>query len=57
MNDIEEYLCYYCKDFQTNNVEDYERHVINKHPKKRAYPAKVELERLGLKAQGKSWEI
>jgi hypothetical protein len=53
-----EYSCYYCDDFQpTNNVEDYERHVINKHPKKRSYPTKVELERLGLKAQGKNWEI
>jgi hypothetical protein len=34
----------------TNNVEDYERHVINKHPKKRAYPTKAYIERLGLKA-------
>jgi hypothetical protein len=58
INDIEEYSCYYCNDFQTtSNVENYERHVIKKHPKKRAYPTKQEIEALGLEAQRKRWEI
>jgi hypothetical protein len=50
------FSCYYCIDFKTNDEKDYKRHVINKHPKKRAYLTKLELERLGLKPQGKSWE-
>jgi hypothetical protein len=57
--------CYHCNNFQspTNNVQDYERHVIRDHQKGTAdkdhpcYPCKADLERLGLKAQGKSWEI
>jgi hypothetical protein len=48
--------CYYC-DYGTNDEDDYERHVIMKHPSKVAYPNKLEVEKLGLKAQGKSWEI
>jgi hypothetical protein len=59
-----DYSCYYCNDFQTNNnVEDYERHVILKRSGKPSdvnhpfYPTKADIERLGLKAQGKSWEI
>ena len=36
---------------------NYERHVVNKHPEKRACTCKPDLERLGLKSQGKSWEI
>jgi hypothetical protein len=59
-NDIEElyYSCYYCDDFQlTNNIADYEKHVVLSHQGKPAYPCKIDLERLGLKAQEKRWEI
>jgi hypothetical protein len=54
-----EFECYYCNDFQTtSNVEDYEKHVISKHGLGHpCYPCKLDLERLGIKAQGKSWEI
>ena len=52
-----DYSCYYCNDFQTSIKYDYGRHVILKHPKKRAYPTKQEIEALGLKAQGKGWGI
>ena len=48
--------CYYCPegfDFKT----DYERHVINEHPKKLCYPNKADLELHGLEPQGKEWEI
>ena len=34
-----EYDCYYCS-FQTNNKEDYERHVVQKHSGKVCYPNK-----------------
>jgi hypothetical protein len=36
-NDLENYSCYYC-DFRTNNKDDYEQHVIIKHPGRLAYP-------------------
>ena len=54
-----EFECYYCNDLQTtSNVEDYEKHVISKHGLGHpCYPCKLDLERLGIKAQGKSWEI
>jgi hypothetical protein len=51
------YLCYYCKDCQTNNEADYERHVVLKHLNKPAYPCKLDLERLRIKTQGRRWEI
>jgi hypothetical protein len=59
-NNIEElhYQCYYCDSFKTNSKDDYESHVINKHGLGHpCYPCKADLERLGIKAQGKSWEI
>jgi hypothetical protein len=55
------YLCYYCgkgNGFQTNDETDYTLHVISKHGLGHpCYPCKLDLERLGIKAQGKSWEI
>jgi hypothetical protein len=50
--------CYYCKgsNFRTNDENDYQRHVIKKHPGKPCYPSKADLKRLGLKAQEKEWE-
>jgi hypothetical protein len=44
---------YYC-DYGTNDEDDYERHVVIKHPGKLAYPNKPEIEKLGLKPQGRS---
>jgi hypothetical protein len=51
------YSCYYCNGFHTNLQEDYEHHGIIKHPGKPVYPSKVDLEKLGIKPQGKEWEI
>jgi hypothetical protein len=48
--------CYYCS-FQTNNNEEYERHVVQKHWPKVAYPNKVSLEKMGIKGKDKPWEI
>ena len=53
---LEDYSCYYC-DYRTNNKDDYEQHVIIKHPGRPAYLNKAEIEKRGLKPQGKSWEI
>ena len=50
------FKCYYCDDFHTNVEYDYEKHVITDHHDKPCYPSKADLEKLGLKAQGKSWE-
>ncbi|HEY9385852.1 MAG TPA: AAA family ATPase [Nitrososphaeraceae archaeon] len=53
-----EFECYYCNGkFQTNDVTEYVRHGVIKHPKKPLYPSKATLEKHGLKPQGKSWEI
>jgi hypothetical protein len=53
------YSCYHngC-DFHTNDEKDYHRHAAQKHTGIPVlYPTKTELERYGLKPQGKSWEI
>ncbi len=50
--------CYHCDKFQTYIKKDYESHVINTHGLGHpCYPSKADIERLGLKGQGKSWEI
>jgi hypothetical protein len=54
---LEEFSCYYCSGFQTDSEEEYMRHCAIKHPKKPFQPTKADLERHGLKPQGKSWEI
>jgi hypothetical protein len=48
--------CYYCQ-FKTDIKLDYERHVVQAHPKKQCYPGKAELDRLGIGGKRKSWEI
>jgi hypothetical protein len=48
--------CYYCDSFHRNDEEDYERHILIKHTGKPAYPNKAEIEKSGLKRQGKEWE-
>jgi len=54
------YRCYYCS-FETDGNGSkslYESHVKDKHgPEYPTYPNKADIERLGLEAQGKSWEI
>ena len=53
------YSCYHngC-DFRTTDEKDYHRHAVQKHRGIPVlYPTKAELEKYGLKAQGKSWEI
>ena len=44
--------CYYC-DYRTKIEDDYQHHVVLKHPGKLAYPGKAYLERLGIEAKGK----
>jgi hypothetical protein len=53
-----EFQCYYCDSFNTNSNDYYEDHTIMKHGQRHpCYPSKADLEKLGLKPQGKSWEI
>jgi hypothetical protein len=49
--------CYYC-DVYFNELgkQAYEKHVINKHPKKQCYPGLAEIEKYRLDPQGMSWE-
>jgi hypothetical protein len=51
------YQYYHCDNFQTNEETDYVRHGVKHHLYKPMFPSKVDLERHGLKPQGKSWEI
>jgi len=52
------YSCYYCSDYKTDSQDYYERHVIKQHGLGHpCFPSKVDIERLGLKPQGKDWEI
>jgi hypothetical protein len=60
---ISYFSCYHCDYFHTNSEADYQRHVMSNHQKTPSdvnhpcYPTKADIERLGLKAQGKDWEI
>ena len=51
--------CYHSGcDFHTNDEKDYHRHAAQKHAGIPVlYPTRAELEKYGLKPQGKSWEI
>ncbi|MGD1837269.1 MAG: hypothetical protein ACPKPY_04335 [Nitrososphaeraceae archaeon] len=58
-NDVkdERYECYYCEKFSpTSDKLVYEKHVLNLHPGKRAYPFLSELKEMGIKPKEKSWE-
>jgi hypothetical protein len=56
LQDNNYYSCYYC-DYKTDNKDHYERHVILRHPSNPAYPNMAEIEKRGLKPQGKDWEM
>ncbi len=49
------YLCYRCK-FETDIQIEYERHSVLNHPGKPAYPNLADIEKEGLKPQGKPLE-
>jgi hypothetical protein len=55
LQDNNYYSCYYC-DYNTNNKDHYERHIILRHDHCIAYPNMAEIEKRGLKPQGKDWE-
>jgi hypothetical protein len=48
-------ICYYC-DYKPDSKSDYEGHVVLGHGHSLAYPNKAEIEKRGLKPQGKDWE-
>lgn len=49
------YSCYRC-EFETSIQTEYERHNVLDHPGKPAYPSLADLEKDGLRPQGKHWE-
>jgi hypothetical protein len=51
------FQCYHCEYYHTDIEADYLTHGATKHPSKPMFPGKADIERLGLKPQGKSWEI
>jgi hypothetical protein len=48
--------CYYC-EYKPDSKDHYEQHIVLKHNHRIAYPNKAEIEKRGLKPQGKEWEI
>jgi len=48
-------ICYYC-EYKPDSREHYEQHVVLKHDHCLAYPNKADIEKRGLKSQGKDWE-
>jgi hypothetical protein len=57
---LEEYpeKCYYCdKEFNGFGKKDYEKHVLNTHPRKMCYPGLADIKKYGLERQGQNWEI
>ena len=52
-----QYKCYHCDNFQTNNRDFYEHHGSREHFTKPIFPTKTEIEKYGLKPQGKEWEV
>lgn len=49
--------CYYCNFENFKNRYEYQKHVLNSHPRKLCYPGKIELKEQKLEAQGCMWEI
>jgi hypothetical protein len=54
---VSQFKCYHCGQFESNTEKEYRRHITFNHFKKPMFPSKTELEKYGLKSQGKSWEI
>jgi hypothetical protein len=49
--------CYYCALENFENRYEYQKHVLNSHPRKLCYPGKIELKDQKLEAQACLWEI
>lgn len=49
------FRCYYYDEYKSNDERDYTIHVVNVHHEM-AFPSKADIEKLGLKPQGKEWE-
>jgi hypothetical protein len=48
--------CNHSCNFETDNIEDYEKHGVKHLGNPLLYPSKAEMERYGLKPQRKEWE-
>jgi hypothetical protein len=50
--------CYYCDNLkETDDLQEYLKHSVNKHPGKPAYPGIADIISLELTEQGMKWEI
>ncbi len=50
--------CYYCDKLQeTDDLLEYLKHSVNKHPGMPAYPGPADIISLKLTKQGMKWEI
>jgi hypothetical protein len=49
--------CYYCNEyFDGIGKQFYEKHVLNRHPKKPCYPGPADIELYSLTPKGMNWE-
>jgi uncharacterized C2H2 Zn-finger protein len=55
-NKKEIFRCYYNCDIQFNTEKEYVKHCVMTHENKPAFPSLVDIEKQGLKPQGKRWE-
>ena len=51
---VQVFQCYYCI-YGTNDEDDYKHYVVMTHDRS-AFPNRTEIEKSGLKPQGKEWE-
>ena len=50
--------CYYCDEtFNEIGKQEYEKHVLSRHPKKQCYPGLSDIKKLSLTPKGMPWEI
>ena len=50
------FRCYYNCDMQFTAEQEYVKHCVMTHHNKPAFPSLVDIEKHGLKPQGKRWE-
>lgn len=52
------YSCYIAEcNFKTIFEQEYKKHYVMNHPNKPAYPSSADIQKNGLRPQGKPWEV
>ena len=48
--------CYYCTTSGFDSTDEYERHIVMRHPNLPGYPGPADIIFYGLEKQGMPWE-